>query len=115
MLSESTVLKAIVECMDEEHNVRLLDIRDSLKCDDESLFPFLNDFKRKRYIIQSTDSAYVTTLCIERYNELASINKTDLKSMSARSAKFTFSRFFDVGITEIATRAIATIIKHFGW
>lgn len=115
MLSEETVLKAIVECMDEEHNVRLLDIRNLLKCDDASLFPFLNAFKSKHYIIQSTDSAYVTALCIEQYNKISSFNKADLKSMSARPAKFALGRFFDASIAEIGTKVIDVIIKHFGW
>ena len=48
MLSEAAVLKAIIECMDEERNAMLISVRDKLDCDDLSLFPFLNSLKNKQ-------------------------------------------------------------------
>lgn len=70
MLSEATVLKAIIECMNEEHNAMLISVRDKLGCDDFSLISLLDSLNSKHYTIQtSTYDIHITDLGIAEYHK----------------------------------------------
>lgn len=115
MLSEETVLKAIVECMDEEHNATLISVRDKLGCDDFSLLPFLNSLKSQHYIIQSTYDAHITDLGMQIYHESFPSKSEQIKKSASNSAKFTLKQLFAIVATIVSGVITAAIVYHFGW
>ena len=115
MLSEAAVLKAIIECMDEERNAMLISVRDKLDCDDLSLFPFLNSLKNKHYIIQSTYDAHVTDLGMKKYHEAFTNKSKQIKESVSNSAKFTLKQFLVIITVVVGSVISAAIIYHFGW
>ena len=70
MLSEETVLKAIVECMDEERNAMFVSVMAYLGCEGELLLPFIKALKFKGYITQTLYDACVTDSGMREYNRI---------------------------------------------
>lgn len=120
MLSESTVLKAIVECMDEEHNAMLITVRDKLGCDDFSLIQLLDSLNSKHYTVQtSTYDIHITDLGIAEYHKAYPTKPEKVKRIAIKLSysftKFTFQRFVDIGSGIIIGVVASAIAHHFGW
>ena len=120
MLSEEAVLKAIVECMDEEHNALLIEIRNNLDCDDFSLIPLLDSLNVKRYTVQTTAyDIHITDLGIAEYRKACPTKTEKAKriaiKLSYNLTKFTFQRFIDIGSGVIIGNVTSAIANHFGW
>lgn len=70
MLSEETVLKAIVECMDEERNAMFVKVMAYLGCEGKPLLHFIKALKFKGYITQTLYDAHVTDSGMREYNRI---------------------------------------------
>jgi hypothetical protein len=120
MLSKAAVLKAIIECMNEEHNAMLVTVRCKLDCDDFSLIPLLDSLNSKHYTIQtSTYDIHITDLGIAEYHKAYPSKSEKTKrfaiKLSYNFTKFTFQRLVDIGAGIIIGVAASAIAHHFGW
>ena len=120
MLSEAAVLKAIVECMDEDHNAMLMTVIDELGCDDFSLIPLLESLNSNHYTIQtSTYDIHITDSGIAEYHKAYPSKSEKAKrfaiKLSYSFTKFTFQRIVDIGSGIIIGVVASAIAHHFGW
>lgn len=70
MITNDDVLKAIVECADENNQSDYYVVANKLRIDDLSLMPFTKSLLNKGYIQADLDKIYVTPLTISIYNDL---------------------------------------------
>lgn len=120
MLSEETVLKAIVECMDEEHNAMLITVRNKLGCDDFSLTSLLDSLNCKHYTVQTSSyDIHITDLGIAEYHKSYPTKPQKVKryaiKLSYNFTKFTFQRLTDIGVGVIIGVTVSAVAHHFGW
>ena len=113
MITEGDVLKAIVDCKNQNGRTDYRDIINKLDVDDVSLLPFLKELNRKGYIAQTLEDVAITDLGLAAYNELKP--QSIIRKSICKFSKFTFKHLIDICIGIIIGLSVSAIAHHFGW